>query len=196
MSAVFELIKAGDAEFQEKGSKFIGLAKAINSETEAKILINEQRALHPKANHVCYAYRLREQHTLIENLSDDGEPTHSAGQPILKQIRSAQLENCVVMVVRYFGGVKLGVGGLIKAYRQGAVMAIEASSKRLIIPTLTLAYEVPYELWGDVLAILDKEQLPFEADHSSQGAKVYLKIEEKKVAEVRNLFDALNLKEN
>jgi uncharacterized YigZ family protein len=196
MSEVFELIRSGEAEFQERGSKFIGMAKAISAEAEAKKLIDEQRELHPKANHVCYAYRLREQNTLIENLSDDGEPTHSAGQPILKQIRSAQLENCLVMVVRYFGGVKLGVGGLIKAYRQGAAMAIEASTKRLIIPTLTLTYEVPYELWGDVLAILDKEQLSFEADHSSKGAKVYLEIKEERAPEIRSLFDALSLKES
>ena len=196
MEEVFELIKSGEADFQEKGSKFIGLARIISSEAKAKSMINEQRELHPKANHVCYAYRIREENTLIENLSDDGEPTHSAGQPILKQIRSAQLENCLVMVVRYFGGVKLGVGGLIKAYRQAAAMAIEKTEKKVIIPTLTISYEVPYEVWGDVLAILDKEQLSFEAEHSSKGAVVKIKIEEAKADQTKSLFDALNLKEN
>ena len=195
MEEAFELINTGEAEFQEKGSKFIGLSRIITSEDQAKQMIQEQKELHPKANHVCYAYRLRVDNTLIENLSDDGEPTHSAGQPILKQIRSAHLENCLVMVIRYFGGVKLGVGGLIKAYRQGAALALKASEKRMIIPTLNISYAVPYSIWGDVLAILDKEQVDFEANHSNEGAVLKINVEVAKAKHTRSLFDALNLEE-
>jgi len=196
MSPVYQIIKSAEAEFQEKGSKFIGLAVRIESEAHAKELLSEQNAIHSKANHVCYAYRLKAENHVIENLSDDGEPSHSAGQPILKQIRSANLENCLVMVVRYFGGVKLGVGGLIKAYRQGAALALEGAEKQEVIPRTTISYSVPYEIWGEVLAILDKEQLNFEADHSAKGAVIQITVEEEKVDQTRSLFDALQLNQS
>jgi len=196
MEKSFELIEPGEGEFYEKGSKFIGLAKIIESEAKAKALIAEQKALHPKANHLCYAYRLRIDKAVVENLSDDGEPTHSAGQPILKQIRSARLENCLIIVVRYFGGVKLGVGGLIKAYRQGAVMALGETKKALVIPHTVLSFSVPYSVWGEVLAILDKEQLRFEAKHSSEGAIIRIKVEKRNADHTVGLFKALKIEAN
>lgn len=111
--------------YKEKGSKFIGIAKACYSEDEAKKLLESWRKDHFQARHLCYAYRFGvDQKNFRAN--DDGEPNNSAGAPILGQIQSFDLSNILIGVVRYYGGTKLGVGGLITAYRTAAKEAIEA----------------------------------------------------------------------
>lgn len=110
--------------YKEKGSKFIGYAFPVSNEGEITGIIQKIKKEHHKANHCCYAYRIgaeSEQH----RTNDDGEPTHSAGKPIYGQIQSFGLTNVLVLVVRYFGGVKLGVGGLVFAYRTTAQMALD-----------------------------------------------------------------------
>ena len=110
--------------YKEKGSKFIGYAVACYSEEEAKIHLNEWKKLHHHARHVCYAYRFGLDKKVFR-ANDDGEPSNSAGIPILGQIQSFDLTNILIGVVRYFGGTKLGVGGLIQAYKAAAKDAIE-----------------------------------------------------------------------
>jgi uncharacterized YigZ family protein len=111
--------------YKEKGSKFIGYAIACYSEAEAKVYLRSWRKQNHQARHLCYAYRFGvEQNNYRSN--DDGEPNNSAGAPILGQIQSFDLSNVLIGVVRYFGGTKLGVGGLIHAYRTAAKEAIES----------------------------------------------------------------------
>lgn len=195
MAEQFQISKGGESEFVDKGSKFLAICLGVNSEEEAKEIMNTHRQKHPKANHHCYAYRILLDGKVVENLSDDGEPTHSAGQPILKQLQSADLVNSLAIVIRYFGGVKLGVGGLIKAYRQSTADAIQEAKRELIVPKTTIKYEVPYDLWGDVLAIIDKESLQFQADHQSSGAIVSIEVKLSEADQCRALFDALQLRE-
>jgi uncharacterized YigZ family protein len=110
--------------YKEKGSKFIGYAFPVCTEEEIAEIIQRIKKEHHKANHCCYAYKIGagfEQH----RVNDDGEPSHSAGMPIYGQIQSFGLSNVLVLVVRYFGGVKLGVGGLVIAYRTTAQMALD-----------------------------------------------------------------------
>lgn len=110
--------------YREKGSKFIAYAAPCLSEDHVKQLLEEWRRLHPKARHLCYAYRIGlkgERH----RANDDGEPAHSAGTPILGQIVSKNLTFVLVGVVRYFGGTKLGIPGLIHAYKTAAADALE-----------------------------------------------------------------------
>lgn len=109
--------------YKEKGSKFIAYAVACYTEDEAKEYLTEWRKMHHQARHVCYAYRfgLKKE---VYRANDDGEPSNSAGAPILGQIQSADLTNILIGVVRYFGGTKLGVGGLIHAYKTAAKEAI------------------------------------------------------------------------
>jgi uncharacterized YigZ family protein len=111
--------------YKEKGSKFIGYAVACYSEEEAKQFLEQWRKEHHQARHVCYAYRLGRKKDKFR-ANDDGEPANSAGAPILGQIQSFDLTNVLIGVVRYFGGTKLGVGGLIQAYRTAALEAINA----------------------------------------------------------------------
>ena len=110
--------------FKAKGSKFISYLYPIQEVTEAEDLLQKIRSDHPKANHHCYAFRLgKEGKTWRSN--DDGEPSGTAGRPILGQLKSAELTHVICIVVRYFGGTKLGVSGLIEAYREGAIAAIQ-----------------------------------------------------------------------
>jgi uncharacterized YigZ family protein len=110
--------------YREKGSKFIAYAAPCRNETEAKELLESWRKAHHQARHLCYAYRFGAE-GLVFRANDDGEPGNSAGTPILGQLQSFDLTNVLVGVVRYFGGTKLGVGGLVQAYKTAARDAIE-----------------------------------------------------------------------
>src|SRR5690606_27415837 len=108
------ITKNSEALFKEKASKFLGYAFAINSEKEIEENLSQLKAQHPKATHHCYAYKLGIDEIIVRD-NDDGEPSNSAGKPILGQIESFELTNIFIVVVRYYGGTKLGVGGLISA---------------------------------------------------------------------------------
>jgi len=113
--------------YKEKGSKFIGIAQNCEDEDTAKTLLEKWKNGHHQAGHLCYAYRFGIQKD-VYRVNDDGEPSNSAGAPILGQIQSYDLTNTLIGVVRYYGGTKLGVGGLINAYRTAAKEAIEAGT--------------------------------------------------------------------
>lgn len=113
-----------ESKITEKNSRFFGFTYPIDSEEECKEFINQLKIDHPKANHHCYAWRLGVSKDLYR-ANDDGEPSGSAGRPIIGQIDSYEITNVLVVVVRYFGGVKLGVSGLIKAYKQCAKTTLE-----------------------------------------------------------------------
>ena len=112
--------------FKEKNSKFFGYAFPVQSENEVKEILDQLKKQHYTARHWCYAYQIGTK-TKIYRANDDGEPNNSAGMPIYGQIQSFDVTNVLVVVVRYFGGVKLGVGGLVTAYKTGAQMALEAA---------------------------------------------------------------------
>jgi len=112
------------AKFKEKRSEFIAYAKPLNSRDDLNKHLKELKSIHQTARHFCWAYRQWKDEQLIENSSDAGEPSGSAGIPILNSIKSNNIINCAVIVVRFFGGVKLGKQGLVKAYRYVADLAI------------------------------------------------------------------------
>ena len=122
----FQTIKsaAEDILIKEKGSKFIGFAYPVNSESDIKNRLNHLYEQHPKATHHCYAYRLG---VNGENYraNDDGEPSGSAGLPIYNQLLAHQITNVLLVVIRYYGGTKLGVGGLVKTYKETAKFTLE-----------------------------------------------------------------------
>lgn len=123
--AVFKTVKkVGEGLYKEKGSKFLGFAFPCSSEEEAKNKLIDLRKEHHLAVHVCYAFRFGSDKK-IYRASDDGEPSNSAGPPILGQMQAFDLTNVLVAVVRYYGGTNLGVGGLIIAYRTAAKEALE-----------------------------------------------------------------------
>lgn len=128
-----------------KGSRFLGLLRRVESEAEAKELIATTREAHPGASHVAYAYAIGPEKSLLRGQSDDGEPHGTAGRPIMDQIAGAELSFCLVMVVRYFGGTKLGTGGLVRAYGDTAREAITKSTTRPLVERVEFSLEVAYE---------------------------------------------------
>lgn len=112
------------AEYKDKGSRFMAYATEVSGETEAERYIKKIAAMHHKARHVCFAY-ITGVKPVLERYSDANEPSHTAGQPILNQIRKAGLVNVIIVVIRYFGGVLLGKGGLIRAYGSVAESAVQ-----------------------------------------------------------------------
>jgi uncharacterized YigZ family protein len=118
------LASASEAIFRDRGSRFIACAFPVKNEQEIKGHLNQLKELHPSAVHHCYAWRLGA-NKLQFRANDDGEPSGSAGKPMLGQIQSRDLTNCLVVVVRYFGGTLLGVPGLINAYKTAAAEALE-----------------------------------------------------------------------
>ncbi len=153
------LAQPGESLHKVKGSKHFGYAFNVNNEEEIKERLDEIRKLHHAARHHCYAWKLG----LDDNhyrANDDGEPSNSAGKPIYGAILSAEITNVLIVVVRYFGGTKLGVGGLIDAYRTAAKMAIEATEieERLIHQKVEFTFD--YERMGDVMKLLKDRDLP------------------------------------
>lgn len=135
--------EAGEAIYTEKRSKFIAYAEHVADEEAVKKRVAELRKQYYDARHVCYAYVLGNDAS-ITRANDDGEPSGTAGRPILGQIRSAELTFTLVVVIRYFGGVKLGTGGLVVAYKTAASEAIESATHEEKIVMQRFIIEVPY----------------------------------------------------
>lgn len=150
--------------FKDKGSKFIALAFPVKTEDEIKEILENLRKEYHDARHHCYAWRLgAEQDSFRAN--DDGEPSGTAGRPILGQIRKYDLTNILIVVVRYFGGILLGAGGLINAYRSAAADAIEQTE--IVTETIDDRFEIkfPYSSMNDVMTVLKDEHADqFEQD--------------------------------
>ena len=144
--------------FKEKNSKFIGYAFPITSENEVKTHIENLKAAHFSARHWCYAYQIGTE-TVKFRANDDGEPSNSAGMPIYGQIQSFEITNVLVVVVRYFGGVKLGVGGLISAYKTTAQFTLEAAD--IIEKTIDKHFKITFEYknMNKVMRIIKEKNL-------------------------------------
>jgi len=147
--------KPAQAEFKDRGSKFIAYAYPIQSVDEFKIHLNALKKEHLKAVHYCFAYRIGTDGNNFR-VSDDGEPSSSAGRPILGQIDSRELTNILIIVVRYFGGTLLGVPGLINAYKTSAAVALKEAivTQKSITANLTIQFD--YSRMNEVMQIFRK----------------------------------------
>ena len=139
--------------YTEKRSKFLAFAHPVETIEEIKDLLSEYKKKYYDARHVCYAYMLGPERTDFR-ANDDGEPSSTAGKPILGQINSRELTNILVVVVRYFGGVKLGTSGLIVAYREAAIEALSAATviEKTIEETITFTF--PYVMMNSVMRVV------------------------------------------
>jgi uncharacterized YigZ family protein len=144
----YTIDREGTAEFKDRGSKFLAYAWPIASIDDFKKRMEAIKKEHPKATHHCFAYRLGLDKT-VYRVSDDGEPSGTAGKPILGQIDSKQLTNILVVVVRYFGGTLLGVPGLINAYKTAASLVLQ------VTPIVQKQVEVNYKLQFDYTVMND-----------------------------------------
>lgn len=135
--------------YKEKGSRFLAFAFPVSDEQQVKERVEGLKKQYYDARHHCYAYILGLKKQSFR-ANDDGEPNHSAGDPILGQIRSRNLTNCLVVVVRYFGGIKLGVGGLVTAYKAAAEDALEKAQVITIYSQTTFSLTFGYEVTAEV----------------------------------------------
>lgn len=146
------VLENANDEFVEKRSRFIGYCKPVKTEQEAIDFINEKRSEHWNATHNVYAYSLREGN--IKRYSDDGEPSGTAGMPVLDVIVKNEIFDVVVVVTRYFGGVLLGTGGLVRAYSHGSKIAVEAAKPVIMQNCLVCEARCAYNQYGKVSSLI------------------------------------------
>lgn len=159
MTDRFNTIIAGEPSlFKDRGSKFHGYSFRVDSIEDVDMCLDEVRSMHPSARHVCYAYRIGLEGETYR-INDDGEPSGSAGQPIYGQLQSVGVTNVLVAVVRYFGGTKLGVPGLINAYKTSARESLDASEIVEEVITKELTFHFDYPLMNDVMTLIKRENL-------------------------------------
>ena len=159
MSDQYKTIAApSEGYYKEKGSKFTGFAIPVYSDKEFKEHLTRIKKENPDSGHYCYGFRIGADNKLYR-YSDDGEPSSTAGKPIFGQIQSYELTNIMIVVTRYFGGTKLGVGGLITAYRAAAKEAIE--NAKIINRTVDSFYQIQfgYEIMSDVMNFIKRNEL-------------------------------------
>lgn len=175
--------------FKEKKSKFYGYTFPLNHEDEVKPIIDELRTLHSSANHVCYAWQIGVE-AIHYRANDDGEPNNSAGMPIYGQIQSFELTNVLIAVVRIFGGTKLGVGGLISAYKETAKIALDNSKiiNKVLKTQIKLSFE--YEEMDTVMRFIKKHQLDAISQNLHLNCEIILSIPKNKVQNILGLLKA------
>ena len=155
------LIRDAQDEFIVNKSRFIGHGRPCETEEEALAFLAEMRAKYRDATHNCYAYIIGANMGVMR-YSDDGEPGGTAGMPIIEAMQARGVTNCAVVVTRYFGGVKMGAGGLVRAYSQGAAAAINASGVGVMHPTSRYLMEIPYPLLNRMDYFLKDEPVQVE----------------------------------
>ena len=180
-----------EARFIEKKSEFIGYLCPVQTEEQAVAFIEEIRAMHRKATHNCYAYILRENNAARH--SDDGEPGGTAGVPIYEVLRKEGLTDVCCVVTRYFGGVLLGAGGLVRAYTKGAKDAVDAAQIKCMAEAVKLAVTVDYGLYGRLAQVFADFDARVEDERFADNVRIVLHIRAENSQELTDkLVDVCN----
>ena len=177
--------------FKDRGSRFISYAYPVKSEAEAKQLVNNLRTEHSKARHFCWAYRLSPDRTVFR-LNDDGEPSGTAGRPILNILLSADVTNILVVVVRYFGGTLLGVPGLINAYKSAAQEAVTAAD--IVEKTVNDVYRLSfgYLMMNEVKKIIKEENLEGSNEKFDNDCSMEISVRKSQLNRVIGKFEKVD----
>ncbi|MCM1165533.1 MAG: YigZ family protein [Lachnospiraceae bacterium] len=179
-----------EARFVEKKSEFIGYLAPADSEERAVAFINEIRAMHRKATHNCYAYILRGGSA---RHSDDGEPSGTAGVPIYEVLRREGLTDVACVVTRYFGGVLLGAGGLVRAYTRGAKDAVDAAKIRVMAMAARLELSLDYSLYGRLPQIFSEFDARVSSEEFADNVRLTLFVREELAERLtEELIDSCN----
>ncbi|HEU4495541.1 MAG TPA: YigZ family protein [Flavobacterium sp.] len=183
--------QSGEVLHKEKNSRFFGCAFPVASEEEVKPIIENLKKKHPSARHWCYAYQIGTEKMRFR-ANDDGEPQNSAGMPIYGQILSFEVTNVLVVVVRYFGGIKLGVGGLISAYKTAARMALEAAT--VIEKTVDMHYILyfDYKDMNRAMRIIKERNLDIVSQKMEMSCEIEIKTRKKNAEECFGIFSGLH----
>lgn len=176
--------------YKEKNSKFFGYAFPVTNEDEIKNHLETLRKQHHGAVHFCYAFQLGTD-KIQYRANDDGEPSNSAGMPIYGQIQSFGVTNVLVVVVRFFGGVKLGVGGLISAYRTSAQMALE--NAEIVEKTIDIFFKIDfdYKNMNKVMRIIKEKNLSIISQNMNESCEITIATRKKNAELIFDIFDNL-----
>ncbi len=181
------LTPSAEVLYKEKGSKFFGYAFPVQTEEEVKDHVEELKKQHYNARHWCYAWQLGKTYDSYR-AQDDGEPSNSAGMPIYGQLQSFDVTNILVVVVRYFGGTKLGVGGLVQAYKITAQMALEKADiiKKTIDQSFLIKFEYPE--MNTVMRIIKDEDIRIINQRMELSCELEISVRKKDSEKVFNIF--------
>ena len=176
--------------FKEKNSKFFGYSFPIESESEVKTIIDSLRKQHPHAVHYCYAYQIGTD-TPTYRANDDGEPSNTAGMPIYGQIQSFGVTNILVVVVRIFGGIKLGVGGLISAYRLAAQSTLESAV--IIEKTIDIHFLISFEYKNinKVMRVIKEKNIEIVSQKMEMSCELEISTRKKNAEMILDIFNTL-----
>ncbi len=176
--------------FKDRNSKFFGYAFPVLNEEDIKNALEELKKKHHSARHFCYAWQLGVE-TISYRANDDGEPNNSAGMPIYGQIQAFDVTNILIVSVRYFGGTKLGVGGLINAYKNSAQLALEAS--KIIIKTIDVQFQLSfgYEVMNKVMRIVKEKQLTIVSQTLELDCQYIISVRKKEAEAILEIFTNL-----
>ena len=176
--------------FKDRNSKFFGYTFPVLNEDDVKIALETLKKKHHSARHFCYAWQLGTDKIRFR-ANDDGEPSNSAGMPIYGQIQAFDVTNILVVSVRYFGGTKLGVGGLINAYKTSAQLALEASE--IIEKTIDVYYQLTfeYDMMNKVQRIIKERNLNITAQKLELNCQYKISVRKKEAKAIFEIFDNL-----
>lgn len=183
--------KIGEGTYSEKRSKFLAFSHHVETLDEVKEIVASYRKKYYDARHVCYAYMLGAERTEFR-ANDDGEPSSTAGKPILGQINSNELTDILIIVVRYYGGVNLGTGGLIVAYKAAAALAIEDSVQETRQVEELVKYDFPYVMMNDVMRVVKEMQPRIVSQEYDNTCSITLSIRKSEAETLRGRLKKLS----
>jgi len=190
MDDIYKTIEEPSEEtlFKDRNSKFFGYAFPVKSEDDIKASLEILKKKHHSARHFCYAWQLGTE-IIRFRANDDGEPSNSAGMPIYGQIQSFELTNILIVSVRYFGGTKLGVGGLINAYRSSAKLAIESSV--IVKKTIDILYQLnfEYDLMSKVMKIIKENSIVIESQKLELDCEIIISVRKSEAIKMNQIFE-------
>jgi uncharacterized YigZ family protein len=182
--------QSAEATFSDRGSKFIAFVYPILSEADIKPLVTRLKSAHPKANHHCWAMRLSPDRSVFK-VNDDGEPSGTAGRPILNVLLSKNMTNTLIVVVRYFGGKLLGVPGLINAYKTAAEEGLKAAGIEEKVSSDIYSVEFDYLQMNEVMKIIKEENVSILSQEADNTCVLKISVRKSKVNQTINKFNGL-----
>ncbi len=182
------IAKSGEGLYKDKGSKFLSFAFHIETEDEADTIRKQFKKKYYDATHVVYAFRLGAEGEKFR-AADDGEPSGSSGMPVYNAIRSKNLTDVIVLVVRYFGGTKLGIPGLIDAYSQAAALALDNAETIEKTITQSITVEVPYSMVNFVMRIIKENNLTVADMSGETSCRITIAVALNQVARIEELLN-------
>ena len=192
MEDVYKTIEKPSEEklFKDRNSKFFGYAFPVLNEDDVKDALEELKKKHHSARHFCYAWQIGIE-TISYRANDDGEPNNSAGMPIYGQIQAFEVTNILIVSVRYFGGTKLGVGGLINAYKNSAQLALEASE--IVAKTIDIHFQLSfgYAVMNKVMRIIKEKQVTILSQILELECQYIISVRKKDAKEIFEIFTNL-----